>query len=188
MRVIVPVHVLLILSAVWTSAHAQETPPMPEMPKPTKQHEWLQQKLAGEWETTVTIHMPGQPAMTSRGTAATRPLGRFWIQSEHRGDMMGAPYVGLQTLGFNAEKQQFVGTWIDSMSDYQWNYRGQLNDKRNQLTLLCEGPCPMKPGGLSSFKEVLEVQDDDHLTFTSSVQQDDGSWQKGMEIKYVRKR
>ena len=187
MRTLLAVHVLLILSALWTSAHAQETPEMPEMPRPTAQHQWLQ-KLAGDWDTSFTIHMPGQPPMTNKGTAVFRPIGGFWIISELHGEMMGAPFQGVQTLGFSAEKQEFIGTWVDSMSDYQWNYRGQLNDDRTSLTLLCAGPCPLRPGELSQFKEVLEVKGKDQLTFTSSVQDEDGEWATGVVIEYRRKK
>lgn len=175
---------------LWTlsmAAQAAETPAIPEMPQPTAQHQWLQQ-LSGEWNTQVTMYMPGQPPMSSEGEAKTRSVGGFWAVSKVAGLMMGAPFEGLQTIGFDAEKQEFVGSWVDSFSSHMWLHRGQLNNARTKLTLECKGPCPLRPGELVSFREVMEVKDADHLAFTSYVQDENGKWEKGMQIDYARAR
>src|SRR5690606_6766582 len=47
---------------------------MCQMPKPTKEHDWLQ-KFVGEWESEVEIVMdPSQPPMLGKGTESTRMI------------------------------------------------------------------------------------------------------------------
>ena len=158
----------------------------PKFPKPQKEHQWLQQ-LAGEWEAEVEVFMePGQPAVKSHGTESVRTIGGFWIVAESKGDMMDVPFTGLLTLGYDVPTAQYVGTWIDSMNGYLWKYEGALDPTGKVLTLHAEGPCPMAPGELSQFKEVLELKSPDHKVFTSSIQGEDGKWTRVMTINYRR--
>ncbi len=66
---------LLALSLVavvgWSAQDA------PQMPKPTKEHEWLQQ-LVGEWDSDVEIAgEPGAPLQKLKGTESGRMMGGF---------------------------------------------------------------------------------------------------------------
>src|SRR5688572_32157360 len=49
-----------VFSAQVVEAAENAAPEMPEMPKPQKEHAWLE-KLAGEWDSETTIQPPGQP-------------------------------------------------------------------------------------------------------------------------------
>jgi Protein of unknown function (DUF1579) len=167
---------------------AQELPEMPEMPKPTKDHAWLEQ-LAGKWDTETEIFaIPGQPPIKVKGEENSRMIGDFWYLAEAKGDMMGMPYTGIMTLGYDAEKKSYVGTWVDSMGGYMWNYTGTVGDGGKTLTLETKGPCPMKPGQIVDFKEVFEINDKDHKVFTSSMKDEDGKWTKIMTVSYKRKK
>ena len=73
------------------------------------------------------------------------------------------------------------------MNNYLWKYEGTVNEEGKTLTLETEGPCPMKPGKLSKFKEVIEFKSKDHKVFTSSMQEDDGKWSTMMTIHYRKK-
>jgi uncharacterized protein DUF1579 len=95
--------------------------------------------------------------------------------------------TGILTIGYDVEKKSYVGTWIDSHTGYLWKYTGKVDDDGKALTLETRGPCPRKPGTLSNFKEVLERKDKDHKVFTSSMQEDDGTWTKMVVVKYQRK-
>ncbi len=91
------------------------------------------------------------------------------------------------TLGYDPKSKKYIGTWVDSVGDYMWHYTGTVEDKK--LTLMSEGPCPLKPPGtMAKFKETLELKDKDHKVFTSSLQEDDGSWIKMLTINYRRKK
>jgi hypothetical protein len=167
---------------------AQELPEMPEMPKPTKEHAWLEQ-LAGKWDTETEIFaIPGQPPIKVEGEESSRMIGGFWYLAEAKGDIMGTPYTGIMTLGYDAEKKSYVGTWVDSMGGYMWNYKGTVDDEGKTLTLETKGPCPLKPGQIVDFKEVFEIKDKDHKVFTSSMKQDDDTWTKMLTVNYIRKK
>jgi hypothetical protein len=159
---------------------------IPEFPKPTQQHAWLQQ-LVGEWESESEIYIEGQSPIKTKGTERVRSVGGFWTIADHHSDFMGQTFAGVMTLGYDTTNAQFVGTWVDSMSGYLWNYTGTLDATGKILTLEAEGPCPMNPDGLSKFKEVLEIEDKDHKTFSSSVLAEDGKWIPIMKIEYSRK-
>ncbi len=160
---------------------------MPPMPQPQEEHSWLQQ-IVGEWETVTEIHMePGQPPMKAEGTETVRAVGGFWVVGESWGEMMGMPFHGISTMGYDLEKEAFVGTWIDSMNSYLWNYVGTLSEDGKSLILSTEGPCPMTPGIHTKFQEVLEIKSPDHKVFTSSIQGEDGKWVKMIEVNARRK-
>ena len=90
------------------------------------------------------------------------------------------------TLGYDPRKK-YVGTWVDSMGDYMWQYKGC--GRRQKADAGIERPCPLKPPGtLVNFKETLELKDKDHKVFTSSMQEDDGSWTQMLTMNYTRKK
>lgn len=171
---------LLNLSGV---ANAQ-TPP--EAPKPEEQHEWLTQ-LAGRWELEgEVISGPDQPGLKCSGKETIRAIGPFWIVAETENSIMDMQMTGVLTLGYSPKSEKFVGTWIDSMTDYIWNYEGTLDEAQKKLTLLTEGPSHNDPNKTAKYREVLEVKDKDHKVFTSSIQADDGQWLTFVTINYTR--
>jgi Protein of unknown function (DUF1579) len=175
---------LAVVVAIFSSVvcQAQESP---DMPKPQKEHAWLQQ-LAGDWDSETTVKPPGQPEVKMKGRERSGMIGGFWLVAENTSDMTGTPYTGILTLGYDSRKKQYVGTWIDSMGDYLWHYTGKVTGKK--ITLEAKGPSPLKPGKLSNFKETVELTDADHKVFTSTMQEDNGSWTPMLTIKYTRKK
>lgn len=154
---------------------AEETA-MPPMPQPTQQHQWLQQ-FVGEWQSQNQMVMdPSQPPVESAGTEIVRPMGEFWTLTEVNATMMDMPFKGQMTLGYSAEKEKFVGTWVDSMTGQLWEYEGNLNEAGNTLVLEAEGPCPMRGGKMTKFREELILKDKDHKTYRSSIMDDEGNW------------
>jgi hypothetical protein len=179
---------LLIASALLLLPVSAQDKEMPEMPKPVKEHAWLEQ-LAGEWESTMKCTAePGKPPVEGKSTETARMVGGFWVVSEGKGEVMGSAFTGILSIGYDPEKKKFIGTWIDSMTSTLWNYTGTLDEATNTLTLETEGPCPMQGGKICKFKEVIVVKDKDHKTFTSNVQGDDGKWTEMMTATSTRKK
>jgi hypothetical protein len=158
------------------------------MPQPVKEHQWLQQ-FVGEWDTQTEINMPGMPApIKAQGTETVRSIGGFWIVGEGTSTMEGmGTMTGIVTLGYDPEKQKYLGTWIDSMTSTLWKYEGTVDAEGKKLTLHTEGPCPIKPG-IVKFTETVEFKSKDHRIFTSSFQNDDGSWVKMVTVNQHRKK
>jgi hypothetical protein len=160
---------------------------MPPIPPPTKEHEWLK-KFAGEWTSEAEMSCdPTQPPMHYTGTESSRMLGNYFLIAQGKGDSVEMPYASVLTLGYNPEKQKYIGTWVDSMLGYMWQYEGAVNAAGTTLTLDTEGPCG-EGGKVTKFKEVTEFKSDDHRIFTSSMLRDDGSWFTIMTINFRRKK
>jgi hypothetical protein len=105
-----------------------------------------------------------------------------------KGDVMGTSVEARLTLGYDPKKKKYVGTWIDSMTNFMWNYEGSVDDTGKILTLNTEGPGFQGGDKLTKFKEVIEIKNKDERTFTSSMQGADGKWTQLMSVKYRRKR
>ncbi len=167
-----PIATLLCL-VVCSTAIAQEAPQFPE---PTEQHKWLE-KFVGDWESESKGSMgEGQPEMKCTGSMKSRMLGGFWVVSEMKADMMGTPMNGVQTIGYDVEKKQYIGTWVDSMFGHMWHYKGSVSDDGATLTLEAEGPNFMQPGESTLFRDIYEFKSKDHIVATSQMQTADGEW------------
>lgn len=159
---------------------------MGDLPPPQKEHEWLR-RFVGEWDAELEMFgAPDQPAMRTKGSEQARMIGGFWVISEGRNDVF--PYECRLTLGYDVQRQRYVGTWIDSMSGYLWHYDGEVDASGRVLTLKTEAPVPPMPGGaLTEFREVTEFLSEDHRVFTSSRRDVDGQWIPCVRINFRRK-
>ncbi|HEV8290660.1 MAG TPA: DUF1579 domain-containing protein [Tepidisphaeraceae bacterium] len=156
----------------------------PKMPQPQKEHEWLKQ-LEGNWDLDIQVTEPNKETTKSKGTETTRMMGPFWAVSEVKASMMDMPFTGSLTLGYDAQAKKYVATWVDSMGDHLWKYEGTLEGGKT-LTLETTGPCPMQGGKITRFKDVIEIKDKDHRTFSSWVDFD-GKMVQMLTINYTRK-
>jgi hypothetical protein len=161
---------------------------MPEMPKPQKEHQWLEQ-LAGEWTSVMEATMgPDQPPMKCEGTQSAKMIGGRWLAATGQGEMMGEPVTSVLTLGFDPAKGKYVGTFIASCANDLWTYEGKVSDDGKKLVLDTEGPNMMTPGTTSKYQETIEIKDKDHYVFTSSMEGPDGKMVKFMTAEYTRKK
>ena len=85
------------------------------MPTPGPEHEMLK-KDVGTWDATVEMFMPGAPPSVSKGTEIVTMLGGFWQLSEFKSEMMGQPFEGRGTMGYDPAKKRYVGIWVDTMT------------------------------------------------------------------------
>ena len=173
-----------IAVALLTSSVARAQ--LPEMPKPQKEHEFLQ-KFVGDWNSEMKmVADPDQPAMESKGTQTARMLGGFWVVSEGKGEMMGQPMETIMQLGYDAKLKKYVGTWSDSCTDFMWKYEGTVEGEK--LTLNTEGPKMTEPGKMAKYRDVFEFKDADHYTLSASTQGEDGKWTTFVTADYRRKK
>lgn len=181
--------VLCLSLLVALSSRAEEAAPagMPEMPKPTEQHAWLKH-LVGEWEAKSEMYPPGtEEKITGTGTEIVRDMGGFWVVADGTGESMAMQYQSHMVIGYDAKEKKYIGTWCDSMSDYLWKYEGSVDESGKILTLNTEGPCPMRGGKMTDFREIITIVDADHKTFTSEMKLD-GEWQQIVKVNYTRKK
>ena len=145
--------------------------------KPQKEHEWLH-KLVGEWASEMECIMaPGQPPVKSTGSESVRSLGELWTLGEGQGEAPdGTPVKSLMTLGYDPEKQRFVGTFIASMMTHLWSYEGTLDAAGQVLTLDTLGPSFTGDGKVAKYQDIIAFESDDHRTLRSRAMGEDGQW------------
>ena len=120
--------------------------------EPQMEHQWLQ-KLVGEWtyEADATME-PGKPPEKFKGTESVRSLGGLWILAEGQGEMPGCgAATTLLTLGYDPQKQRYVGTWIGSMMTHLWVYNGTLDATGQYLAA-----SPLEPTSTASSVRVRD--------------------------------
>ncbi|ACE90245.1 DUF1579 domain-containing protein [Rhizobium phaseoli] len=146
-----------------------------------KEHSFLE-RLIGDWSVTAPEMGGGDD-----WTETVRSLHGIWFVAEGHGRMPdGKQATTILTLGYNAEKGKYVGSWIGSMMDFMWVYEGEVDASGNVLDLYTTGP-DFNGEGLADYRERITFINPDHRTFTSSARQADGSWKQFMEAHYIRK-
>lgn len=159
--------------------------------EPQKEHEWLQ-VFVGEWTHEAdTAAEPG--ASCSSGapwTETVRSLHGVWVVFEGQGEMPGGgAATTIMTLGYDPQKQRYVGTWIGSMMTHLWVYEGTLDPTGKVLTLETEGPdFSGGSGKMAKYKDMIRLESNDHRVLTSHVQGEDGEWREFMTAHYRRKK
>jgi hypothetical protein len=152
------------------------------MAKPRAEHGFLE-KMVGSWD--VASEMSGGVPWVED----VRSLHGLWIVAEGNGDMPGdegGPATTMLTLGFDAAKGKYVGTWFGSMMDNLWVYEGDVEPDGKTLNLYTVGPS-MSGEGMADYREQIIFVNDDHRIFNSSAKQPDGSWKQFMEAHYRRR-
>ena len=152
------------------------------------EHRWLE-RLVGEW--TFESDMPAQPGeapSTHRGTERVRSLGGAWVVCEMSMDEApdGGTGQSIMTLGFDTARGRFVGTFVTSMMTHLWLYDGTLDESGRVLTFDTEGPSFTDEGGMSQYRDQIELDGDDRRVLRSLVQGKDGEWTEFMVARYRR--
>jgi hypothetical protein len=138
----------------------------------------------GSWKCDVKCWMDpaGQPEQ-SQATAEVRWImnGRY-LQEDFRGQMMGRPFSGRTTLGFNNVKQTYQSVWIDDMNTGIFCSEGKGDSK--SVTLEGKSSCPATGRTDVPMRMVLRVISPDKHVFEMF----DGSKgnAKTLEITYTR--
>ena len=156
---------------------------------PGEHHEKLA-PLIGRWDARVLHWMaPGQPPTESSGVLEnTWALGGLFVLTQYRGEEMGRPFEGIGLLGYDNQRQKYVGNWADSMSSGLWpTATGDLGDAENgdALTLSRVMTDPMT-GQLIKVRDVTTLVDDDHITYEIFVTRPGQDEAKVLEAQYTR--
>lgn len=144
-------------------------------------------KLAGSWSTQTKEWMePNKPPRESKGTCEMKVLlgGRF-LQQECQGNMMGHPYNGIGTTGYDNIGKKYVSTWIDSMATGIFKMEGIASANGKTITLLGAHEAP--GGGEMQHRAVWTILDNNNQAFVMYGTHQGGAEMKMMEITYTRK-
>ncbi len=146
----------------------------------TNQPESSKQSLAGfEW----LKQFEGTWATAYNGNMSSRILGEKWLLNE----LSVAGVSSVQTIGYDAEKKQFIGTWIDSTSSFIWKYTGSLDSTGKILILEAEGPDLSDPTKTRQYRDTYEFKSENEIAAVSQMLNDKGAWQTFSKGKMTRK-
>ena len=172
MKILASTAFALTAALLVAASAAQE----PEVARPSGGHAWLQH-LVGEWSIVAESRMtPDAEPSRHESTETVRQIGELWIVSEQSAEFAGMPFSSLMTLGYDPEREVFIGSWIDSSSSYFWNYVGTLDESGKVLTLETEGPSITEPGKRLAYRDVHTLVGPGHRTMHSMMKAEDGSW------------
>jgi hypothetical protein len=148
---------------------------------PGKEHEALA-KQVGSWKVEMVDHSMGENK--SEASAEIKMLmGGRYQEITVKGTMMGQPFEGCSTTGFDNMRKVYVNTWIDSMGTSITTAEGKAVDDK---TIEMKGKMADPTGGnMLDFRNIQKNIDDDHFTldmyFTVHGQE-----QKMMTVNYSR--
>jgi hypothetical protein len=188
--------VAVVCLALTGPAAAQDTSAEPsheEMMKvyeaaaaPGPEHAMLA-KNAGRWNATVKSWMDpqGEPEVSEGTEESEMIFGGRYLSSHFKGSMMGQPYEGMGTLGYDNVKKKYVGTWFDTMSTGIMSFEGDYNPETKEM--VCHGRfTDAMTGQEQQCRMVSRFVSDDQHVFEMWGPDPTGRDVKWMEITYNR--
>jgi hypothetical protein len=152
---------------------------------PNEEHAWLAE-MVGEWtyEQTSWMDPSKEPEVAQGKSTKTMVLGGRYLRETFSSSMMGMPFQGEGTNGFNNLDQKYYFSWIDNMGTGIMSGSGER--KGNVLTVMSTSPS-MTGEGYDTTKSVTEVMSKDKHMLTMYMVDKDGNETKWMEIVFTRK-
>lgn len=163
-------HLCVLLLFGVSICPAQESPAHDSEHETLAGFDWLRQ-FEGNWATA------------QQGTMRSNVVGEIWIVSELS---FQSRMSAVQTIGYDAKKKQFTGSWIDSTSSYIWQYTGSLDAAGNRLSLETEGPDLSDPTKNRRYRDNYEFVSEDEILAVSEMLNDAGEWQTFSTSKMTR--
>ena len=170
---------------------------MMEMAKLNENHKLLA-SLDGTWSFVTKMWMDGDTSKKpeeSKGTAVRKSImdGRYVVMNVTGNMEMPGPdgkmkkmtFKGQGTEGYDNVKKKFVGTWVDNMGTGIMTSEGDYDPATKTFTYT--GETEMVPGMTQKIREVVKLDDKDHMTF-EWYEDRGGKEAKTMEIDYTRKK
>jgi hypothetical protein len=150
----------------------------------------MHQKMAkwdGKWDSDITLWMaPGAPPQKTKSTALNKMvMNGLYQESTHSGNMMGMPFNGKGTLGYDNLRNVFVSTWIDNMGSGIMYLEGPM-DETGKIIMLKGKMTDPGTGYMTDVRETMTLKDDNTQVMEMFVAMPGGKEMKTMEIKFTR--
>jgi hypothetical protein len=159
-----------------------------EFATPGSMHKWMG-KTNGTWEAEVSQWMaPDAPPVKSKATnVQSSVLGGRYVIGKFTSTMMGQPFQGMSTMGYDNGKKIFVSTWVDDMGTGIVHMSGTYDEATKTLNMKGHQTDPMT-GKDSEMREEMKMIDDDTYTMSMFGSGMDGKEMKFMEGTFKRKK
>ena len=180
-----------------TKVEEKAPPPAPPMDSAAMMKAWqaymtpgqvhaMLAKSNGKWDEQVTMYNPG--GTTTKGSSIavnTMVLGGRYQQSHHTGTMMGMPFEGMGTVGYDNMKKVFQSSWVDNMGTGVSFMEGPWDSATHTITLKGKMMDPMS-GKDQDMRQTFTMVDDNNQKMEMFATQN-GKETKMMEIALKRK-
>jgi len=143
------------------------------------------ERMIGTW--TFVVESDSADPQRHVGTEVVRSLDGVWIIGEARGaEPGGKEEASVLILGYDPERERFVGTFVGNGMTYLWTYEGEADDAGDRLVLHAEGPSFVVEGETAKYMDTMTFEGPDVRTLTSRYLGDDGDWHAFMKMTYRR--
>ena len=141
----------------------------------------------GAWKTTATMwQAPNMEPVVGEGTTMNEMiLGGRYQKSSYKGEMMGMPFEGVNTLAYDNATKEFISTWIDNMGTGMMICKGKYNEDEKMVEMNGTYVDPMSKTE-KPFRETFKLVDNDHQVLEMYVNDDNGDEFMTMKIEYTR--
>lgn len=158
------------------------------LPQPTAEHTRLQERV-GSWDVACSFYMdPSQPPLETQGRERVEAFGQFWTIGLFETEMMGMPFQGRGTIGYDPLAEHYVTTWIDTMMPHLYVFTGKYDAAGRVLEMEGEGPDCTVAGRIARYRTREERRSADEHVFEMFMQTAGGEWVKNFTHVYRRAR
>jgi hypothetical protein len=154
---------------------------------PSSAHKMMS-KTTGEWTTKMQMWpAPGADPMTSEGTCnAEMILGGRYLQTKYSGTVMGMPFEGISTDGYDNAKKVYINSWVDNMGTGIMHSEGKYDESTKIITYNGTMFDPMQ-GKDAAYRQTMQMIDENHMVMEMFNISPEGKEYKSMHIDYVKK-
>ncbi len=157
------------------------------LPGPTPEHKAMARE-EGTWKAESKFWLtPETEPMVSEATESNKMFGELWLLSKYEGNVMGMPFKGMGTMGYDPVKKKYVGTWVDTMNPHMQTMEGEYDVETHTLTMYSTG-IDVMTGEEKTSKLVSRYLDNDNKVFEmhALVPGETDQYWKQMEVTYKR--
>ena len=150
----------------------------------------MQKMLAssnGDWMEDLTFWMaPGAPPTKAVAKCFNSMiLGDRYQVSVSAGEMMGMPFEGRSTVGYDNARKVFQSTWVDNMGTGITYMEGTYNEETKTVSMKGDMVDP-STGKVEKARQTIKFTDEKNQ-FMEMYQTKNGKEFKTMEIKFTRR-
>ena len=147
---------------------------------PGEEHALLE-RMAGSW--TTHLNMMGN---TSEGKHEKKlDLGGLWLVGRMEGEFMGQPFTGIDVIGWDPEKEKYVGIWVDNFTAAIQTLEGSYDPEAQRLEFEAPSVNPMTGEPVTELHR-WDLSEEDRLVYSMLFPSPDGGEFELFAVEYTR--
>lgn len=144
----------------------------------------------GNWVCESTMWMAPddpKPMKTKMTSTSKMVMGGRYQEARYSGNMMGQPFEGVATVGYNNASKKYESTWVDNMGTGVMYMTGEYDAATKTMNMSGECVDPMT-GQKKKVRETFAMVDDNTRKMEMFDTDPSGKEYKSMEIIMTRKK